>query len=63
MRVLEPFITENLVLEIPYEEVKQMLAKNEDRLNEFANLLHEFDQWQKDVKKIRTKQLLEAADK
>jgi len=44
---------------IPIEEVKAMLACDEDKLNEFASHLDKYCSWIQDVKRINTRRLLQ----
>lgn len=50
-----------LSLEIPHEEVKEILDKNEDVMVELINLLRRHKAWRDFVIKKRTEALLEDA--
>jgi hypothetical protein len=59
MRVLEPFNTEHLVLEIPVEEVKKITKLDMDTVGKLSSILEKYLRWTNDVKKIRTKEMLQ----
>jgi predicted metallo-beta-lactamase superfamily hydrolase len=48
-------------LEFSHEEIEAMLNKDEDKLNDLAELFQKYDTWINDCKKIRTKEILQRA--